>query len=224
MLRLLVLVLLLLNGAYFAWGQGWLMVYGFGPAPQREPQRLTRQIHPEAVTVLSEREATKALQADQTAAQPKKLLCLQSPLLDETQAQTVRAALQQAAWPDPSWQLVPAVQTERWLVYMGKFNQPVDLEKKRVQLGELKISFENLSNAPLTPGLSLGAFDTQAKASAALEALARRGVRSARVLQERPALEGVRLRLHAVDDGLLAQLTTVRGTWGGQALAPCTDD
>lgn len=224
MLRLLVLVLLLLNGAYFAWGQGWLLVYGFGPTPQREPQRLTRQLRPEAVTILGEPEATKALQVEQSVTKPKKLLCLQSPLLDETQAQAVRAALQQAAWPDQLWVLKAAAQAERWLIYMGKYTNPADLEKKRIQLGEMKVAFETLTSTPLAPGLSLGVFDSQAKASAALTVLGQRGVRSARVLQERPALEGVRLRLPAVDDGLLAQLPAMREAWGGQALAPCTGE
>ena len=40
MLRGLVLLLMLLNVGYLAWGQGWLLPYGFGPATQREPQRL----------------------------------------------------------------------------------------------------------------------------------------------------------------------------------------
>ena len=44
--RTLALLLLLLNGLYCAWGEGWLLPYGFGPAPQREPQRLAQQIRP----------------------------------------------------------------------------------------------------------------------------------------------------------------------------------
>jgi len=222
MLRLLVLLLLLLNGAYFAWGQGWLMVYGFGPTTQREPQRLARQIQPEAVNLISERDAAQALHAEPSAAQPKPMLCLLSPVLEDNQVQALRAVLQPPAWPNTAWALEAAVQSERWLVYMGKYTNPAELEKKRVQLGDMKVAFETLSTAPWAPGLSLGVFDTQAKAAAALATLFQRGVRTAKVLQERPALQGLRLRLPALDEGLLAQLPTVRAALGGQALAACT--
>ncbi len=53
MLRTLVLLLLLLNGAYFAWSQGWLRFYGLSPAQQSEPQRLQQQIRPEALQLIS---------------------------------------------------------------------------------------------------------------------------------------------------------------------------
>ncbi|NCN69831.1 MAG: SPOR domain-containing protein [Betaproteobacteria bacterium] len=221
MLRLWVLLLLLLNGVYFAWGQGWLMVYGFGPTTQREPQRLARQIQPEAVRTISEREAAQTLHAEQSAAPAKPKLCLLTPVLDEKQAQAVRAVLL-PSWPTTSWTLEAATQTERWLVYMGKYTNPAELDKKRSQLDDIKIAYETLPNiSPLAPGLSLGVFETQAKATTALATLVQRGVRTAKVLQERPALQGLRLRLPALDDSLLAQLPPVRAALGEQALAPC---
>lgn len=51
MLRPLVLFLLLANLAWFAWAQGLLAPLGFGPTPQREPQRLERQLRPELLRV-----------------------------------------------------------------------------------------------------------------------------------------------------------------------------
>lgn len=52
MLRTLVLALMLANGTYLAWTQGFLEVYGFAPASQAEPQRLAQQIRPEAIELL----------------------------------------------------------------------------------------------------------------------------------------------------------------------------
>lgn len=52
MLRILVLLLVLLNGAYLAWSQGWLLGWGYGPVQQREPQRVEQQIRPEALELL----------------------------------------------------------------------------------------------------------------------------------------------------------------------------
>lgn len=57
MLRSLVLALLLANAGYFAWTRGLLADYGFAPAAQSEPQRLTQQIRPEAMRLLSPDEA-----------------------------------------------------------------------------------------------------------------------------------------------------------------------
>jgi hypothetical protein len=56
MLRALVLALLLANAGYFAWTRGLLADYGFAPAAQSEPQRLTQQIRPEAMRLLSPEE------------------------------------------------------------------------------------------------------------------------------------------------------------------------
>jgi cell division septation protein DedD len=52
MLRSLVLILLLVNAAFFAWSQGWLNdVVGVKPDAQHEPQRLTQQINPDKIVV-----------------------------------------------------------------------------------------------------------------------------------------------------------------------------
>ena len=54
MLRVIFGLLVLLNVAYFAWSQGYLQAYALGPQKQSEPQRLQRQLKPEALRVLPE--------------------------------------------------------------------------------------------------------------------------------------------------------------------------
>lgn len=98
--RTLALLLLLLNALYWAWGEGWLLPYGFGPAQQREPQRLAQQIRPEAITVLRAAEG----QLPPLAVGPEPAACLQSGPLNQTQADALRALLE-ASWPPASWQL-----------------------------------------------------------------------------------------------------------------------
>lgn len=52
MLRSLVLILLLVNAAFYAWSRGWLSdVVGVKPDAQHEPQRLAQQVRPERITV-----------------------------------------------------------------------------------------------------------------------------------------------------------------------------
>ena len=53
MLRSLVLILLLLNLAFFSWTQGWLTtVVGVHPSQQHEPQRLSLQRHADQLEVI----------------------------------------------------------------------------------------------------------------------------------------------------------------------------
>jgi hypothetical protein len=216
MLRAIVLFLLLLNGVYFAWGQGWLLAYGFGPMPQHEPHRVAQQIRPEAITLINEQEAANV----QASAPQPSVVCLQSAVLDAARVAALRTVLE-ASWPVQAWALEEETVPARWIVYMGKYANAAELAKKRAQLATLRLTFEPLSNPALAPGLSLGAFASQAQANAALEALALRGVRTARVLQELPASQGYRLRLPAVDDALQKQLPAVRTALAGQALLPC---
>lgn len=216
MLRAFVLFLLLLNGLYLAWGQGWLLAYGFGPAPQHEPHRLVQQIRPEAITLITEQEASNV---PAPAPQPNGV-CLQSAVLDPARVAALRSVLE-ASLPAQAWAFDEVVRPARWIVYMGKYANAAELAKKRAQLANLRQTFEPLSNPALAPGLSLGAFASQAQADAALEALALRGVRTARVVQEQPASQAYRLRLPAVDDALQKQLPQVRAALAGQVLLPC---
>lgn len=74
-MRTLLIVLLLANGAFFAWAQGWLAPLFAAPRhTEREPQRLAAQVRPESVTVLAPLAASAAL----LAAQNKAVLCLEA--------------------------------------------------------------------------------------------------------------------------------------------------
>ena len=117
MLRLFVLILMLANGLYFAWSEGYLRAYGFAPAQQREPQRMVQQIRPEAIQMLTSVEARRAdaqAQADQV---PKE--CLLAEPFDDAQAATLRQALETTLSPG-SWQMNTVAVSARWIVYMGR--------------------------------------------------------------------------------------------------------
>jgi hypothetical protein len=73
----------------------------------------------------------------------------------------------------------------------------------------------------LRPGLSLGVFETQAAADAALAALTQRGVRTARVLPERAEVRGLLLRLPAADEALRAKVAALQPLLADKALTPC---
>lgn len=221
MLRLLVLALLLANAGYFAWTHGLLADYGLGPATQAEPQRLAQQIRPEAMRLLTVAEA-RQLENDPgpaSAAQPA-AECLQAGLFTPEQSTALRTGLENS-FPIGSWTLESSVEPGRWIVYMGKYNSEDALTKKRAELRGLGVSFEALVNPALGPGLSLGHYSSQAEAERELAKAATRGVRTAKVVLERPEARGQLLKLPAADAALKAKLEALKPQLAGKPLQAC---
>ena len=218
MLRMLVLTLVLLNGTYFAWSHNLLRPYGFAPTQQSEPFRLTQQIRPELVRILSSDEASRIEVAAQTTVRP--LECLQAGVFTDVQVAAVRQAAQ-GVLPAGSWLVDTAVEPARWIVYLGKYDDVQTLTKKRAELRALNVRLEPLTNPALELGLSLGGFDSEAGADEALTALGKQGVRTARVVQERAELRGSVLRIPAVDDAIKARLDELKTVLGTRPLRAC---
>jgi hypothetical protein len=217
MLRLIVLLLLLANGSFFAWSQGLLLAWGLGPVQQAEPQRLQQQVRPETVRVLQPEDLRRI--ETQVAQGPRPPECLATPALDDSQISVLRTTLEN--WPAGSWSFDALTEPARWIIYMGRYAGVEQVARKRAELRQLGVSFEALTNAELEPGLSLGSFPSEAAATQQLNALAERGVRTARVVQERPEQRGQRLLLPAVDDNLRPRLDELRTMLITRPLRPC---
>jgi hypothetical protein len=215
MLRLVVLILALANAACFAWSQGLLASWGIAPAQQSEPQRLEQQIKPQALRVLPTDEARRA----ELAAAVRAAECLQAGPVEDGQLAALKQVLD--AWPSNTWALEPAVEPPRWIVYMGKYAGAESVGRKKAELRQMGVSFEPLSNPALEPGLSLGGFASQQEATAQMEVLARRGVHTAKVVQERPEVRGQLLKLPAVDDLVRARLDDLKPALAGKPLRAC---
>lgn len=224
MLRIAVLILLLANAGYYAWAQGWLRAWGLAPQEQSEPERMANQIRPEALRILPGKDApapapeAPAAAASTPAGAPAGGECLQAGTFDERQAEALRAAA--AALPQGSWALEAAVVPGRWMVYMGRFADNEALEKKRAELRSRNVAYDR-PGAALEPGLSLGRFSSEEAATRELANLGKQGVRTARVVQERPEAKAYTLRLPAVDAALRPQLDTLRPALAGKALRAC---
>jgi hypothetical protein len=226
MLRLLVVLLILANGAYFAWSHGLLAVTGLAPVPQSEPARMRAQIKPELVRVIRPTDARpqelaalapSAATPNPVAAKPPE--CLQSALLTDKLAQSVRSAAE--ALPTGTWLIEPVEESGRWIVYMGKYTAAEVMAKKRAELRQLDVSVEPLQNPTLEPGISLGGFPTRVEATKELADLNKRGVRTAKVVQEKTPVQAQVLRLPAVDEALRGQLDGVRTALGSATLRAC---
>ena len=241
MLRGLVLALLLANGAYFAWTQGWLMAFNLAPVQQAEPQRLTQQINPEAMRLnrspdpvavalapASPAFGTAATASATASATPSATAasaatageCLQAGLFSEVQVNALRPRLQ-STLPEGSWAFSPMVEPGRWIIYMGRYANEELVAKKRSELRARGVKFEPVQNPRLYPGLSLGHFDNKPDADRELAKDAERGVRTARVILERPEVRGQRLTVPAADAAVKAQLEMLRPRLAGKALVAC---
>lgn len=217
MLRLAVLLLVLANAGYFAWSQGLLRAWGLAPAQQSEPQRLEQQIKPQSLRILRGEEARRLEAALVGVA--RRAECLQAGPFDPIQLAGLKQALE--PWPAGSWSLEPLVEPGRWIIYMGKYATAENTARKKAELRQIGVSFEALSDPSLEPGLSLGSFASQAEANQQLESFLQRGVRSAKVVQERPELRGQLLKFGAVDDSLRPRLEELRPVLNGKTLRPC---
>jgi len=227
MLRLAVLLLVLANTAYFAWSQAVLAPLGLAPAVQTEPQRLGAQIRPEAMRLLRIDEAepregngNTASAAAVVASAPPVAECLQAGLFNEQQTATLRASLEKAL-PAGSWQLESSVDPARWIVYMGKYSSEDAVAKKRAELRQRGVPFRAVNNEALAPGLALASFASQPEAENELARVATRGVRTARVVQERAEARGQILKIPAVNAGLRKQLDSLTAQLEGKVLRPC---
>lgn len=239
MLRIALLILLLANAGYFAWSQGAFASLGWAPAQHREPERLRQQLQPEALQLLPPAQTSDAVAAATPAPAPATepaepaapapqvaggpapggpAQCLQAGVYDDDASDTLRRALL-LQLPQGSWSLAPITQPGRWMVYMGKFADNQALEKKRAELVARKLDHDRAGGA-LEPGLSLGRFSSEEAATRELTQLVRQGVRSARVVQERPDQHGFILRLPAATPALRAQVEGLPA-FGGKALRAC---
>lgn len=220
MLRLLVLVLVLANGLFFAWSQGLLLAYGWAPARQTEPHRMDSQIQPGRLHLLRPEEVRRVETQNATSATPRPPECLQAGLFSETEADALREALA-SALPEGGWVLESGTEPARWIVYMGKYADKDVMNRKRGELRGLNIRFEPLVNPALDPGLSLGSHATEKAAREALAQFARRGVRTARVVQERPEVLGQWLKVPMADEALKSRLDGMKRVLSGKPLRPC---
>ncbi len=247
MIGRLVILLLVANAAWFAWSQGWLRGVGLAPSTPTEPERMERQLRPEALEVRPLPETASGSSAPASAASPSTSnaapvaqadaptsttpadpapapspaaegTCLQAGVFDDKQAATLRSAL--AKLPDGSWRLEEVQLPGRWMVYVGKLADASAVAAKRAEMRELGVDTDR-PGAALEPGLSLGRFSNQEAAERALTDLGRKGVKTARVVQERRDEAAYRLRLPNADDALRQQARNLRGALAGKDLRPC---
>jgi len=232
MLRALVAALVLANLVFWAWSSGMFDGLGWGPARERDPARLARQVRPDAVRVLAPNAATAALGAASTAAVPAippargPLQCLEAGPFAPGAVEAAERALAAAALPEGSWVRTSHDLAALYAVVLGPFGNREALQKKREELGRLRLPIEALDlpgdgGAAPQPGFALGRYESRDAAEAALASFNARGVRTARVAALRAAGSEIRLRVENATPAQAERLRALSGGALGAGFAPC---
>lgn len=242
MLKWVVALLLVANVGYFSWTQGYLAPLGWAQTQQHEPERLLAQIKPEVVRLLNAPEPPEkptpnapanpaavavaptppAAPATSAPAQAEARSCWLVEGLTPRQASSLRTALTALDLPRGTWQLDEVRGGGWWIVYMGRYNNEAQLERKKNELRALNVAFSDVPAPGLSPGLALSLHATQAAAQEALQTVGRSGVRTARVVEDRPGASSFSLRLpnaSAVQRDAVA--SGVGDVLAGRALRAC---
>ena len=231
MLRALVAVLLLVNLGFWAWSAGALERLGWAPTRERDPARLALQTGAETVRVLPPDAALPAPKSPAGAAGAEargpSSQCLETGPLALTALASAERTLLAGGVAEGSWVRRSSDLPAQYAVVLGPFNSNEALRNKREEIARLRLPLEVLSlpavGAGSGPqaGLALGRYDNRATADSALAGYAQRGVRTARVLQLRPAGSEVHLRFDSATAAQAQQLRSLSGELVGAAFAPC---
>lgn len=250
MLKRLLLALLLANGLFLAYTQGWLAFAGLVPQEPRESHRLAEQVEPGKLRILNaqgqapataaapEAGASDVPEPQEAAANgspppdvaatpaaaapaPEPTACWQVSGFSVAQTITVNAAMQKLGGVAKGWSLNESVLPARWIVYLGKFANNEALQRRRAELRQERIEHREVNVPALQPGLALGTYSSEEAARKALQQAQRDGVRDARVAQERQETRTFTLRLPAVTDSERRQIEGL-SVLADKTLQPCS--
>lgn len=246
MLRNIVAIVLLLNaglaGAIWAVNTGRWVWPDAWRGEVREPERLTRQINPDAIVIKNVIKDAKPAEAKPevkaaivtlasatapaTAASASAVLstlCLLSAGNEAAQSAKLSSALKEAL---PNAKLQTSVSREGgfWMVYMGKYVDAPTTNKKFAELEKLKIpgDYGILRDTPAyQPGISLGTFRERDNANLRLAEVVKKGVKSARVVERVPARQITSFKFPELEAALRSQVEEVVQKAGGKPLELC---
>ncbi len=145
--------------------------------------------------------------------------CWQVGSYTPEQAERLRAALSATGLSRSSWRIDESRTGGRWVVYMGRYSDD-QLDRKKDELSQLGVAFRTLP-PPLGPGLALGTYSSEAAAELGLQDVSKKGVRTARVVQERTEASAWTLRLPAVTDQQRNTVTELGPALAGKKLQRC---
>lgn len=214
-MRFVVAFLLVANLVFLGWTQGALdQVLGLRSTGDREPERMAREVRPEAVTVMVPRVASGAVSAEETT-------CLESGPYSPAEVAQAEVGLSSALSPG-LWANLRQDRPGQWVVYLGPFSDQEALARKEEEVKRTRVPYEAINErGELDYGLSLGRFGHLSEANAALDLLSQQAaLRNARVVNLVQPTSAHVLRVDAASRAVAQRLQNLRGT-AVKPFVPC---
>ncbi|MDO9638539.1 MAG: SPOR domain-containing protein [Hydrogenophaga sp.] len=147
--------------------------------------------------------------------------CWQAGGFTNDQAELLRAELALLGLPASGFSFTEVRSGGRWIVYMGRYDNQQQVDRKKDELRALGVSFREINAPGLAPGLALGTYSSEAAAQQALQKAERDGIRTAKVAQERAESQSVTVRLPAITDTQRAAIDGLGEAMAGKRLQRC---
>ena len=237
-MKLAFLLLLLLNVALFAWQQG---AFGHFAEGGREPERIARQLQPDRIRVLTEKDvqelrerASQARVASAAAPAPTPTPAPATPDLSlpqacvefgdflSTEVARVEAALLQLGLG--SRQTARPVEVPGWyMVYLPPFKTRPEAERAAADLSKRGVKeLLVLGEGPLKLGISLGSFRDPELARSHAATVEKLGVQNVRVSDKPSPVTATRYQLRELDAAAAQRLASIRKEFPAQSVRPCS--
>jgi sporulation related protein len=221
-MKLAFLLFVLINLLLYAWQQG---VFGRYVETGREPERLARQVEPERIRVLTEREVQKLREraAPTSGAIDLNLAqaCVEFGDFGPTDAARAEKALAALATVKQSPRTVETAGWYQVLVPPHKTRVEADRHADELRKSGIKDVQVIADNGPNRFGLSLGVFRDPDGARAHVAALEKLGVKGARVAEKPTSVSAVRYQLRDLDVAAARQLAALRSDFPSQSVRAC---
>ncbi len=218
MLKFIFWSLVAINGALFAYGQGYL---GHFSGNDREPARLAKQLNADKLTIIPADKATAAASAAVSAAsgtvagaaKAEPLACVEIGNFLIGDAHRFETKLEPLALGDrQSRHNLPGTEISSYIVYIPPQGSKDGADKKAGELKALGVTnYFIMSDSPtLKWAISLGVFKTEGAANNQLAALMKQGVHSARVAPRMSGSKLLAFQFREVDPDLKTKLEQIR--------------
>lgn len=191
LLRALFLLLVLANLVVFAYGQG---IFG-GYAAKREGQRLSGQLHPDRLVVVAKGEAA-------IARAPAPAVCREFAGLTADQAQRLTESARSLGAEVRATTQRSGQEPTSWWVFLPPQGSRQDAERRAAELRNIRITdYFVIPEAGANQwAISLGVYNSEAKAREALESFRGREVHDARMAGRDSGTTRISLRISGAQE------------------------
>jgi hypothetical protein len=222
-MKLAFLLLVLINVLLFAWQHGVFGHYGDGG---REPGRVARQVEPERIRVLTEKDVQTLRERAKQSSGVLDLGVAQSCVEfgDFGAGEAVRVEKALAAFGAVVKVSSVPVEAPGWyVVYLPPFKTLAEAERRAEELRKLGLKDMMVMNegSAMKFAISLGSFRDPNAAKAHLAALEKSGIKGVRIADRPSTITLTRFQLRDLDAAAAQRLAELRGEFPAQTVRAC---